>query len=612
MCKRRVVWAGWWVAVFVAVWSVSARAQTAPAAPLASAFVVQGAAVFDGHALHPDTDVLVRDGRIATLGRPGQRLDVPSGATVIAGRGRTLLPGLIDSHTHSYGPARRDALRLGVTTELEMFGQAAGMPAAKADRTAMGVAAGADLWSAGILATVPRGHGTQYGFKIPTVDQPAQAEAFVAARAQEGSDYLKIVIEDGSAFAHQTPSLNGETVAALSRAARAAGLMPVAHVSTAADAVLALRNGVAGLVHVYMTRPASAELVELAVQRKAFVVSTLSVAATVSGADEGRRLADDAQLAPWLAVGQTASLRASFPAAWQNAQLLPQAIDNVRSLHAAGVPLLAGTDAGNPGTAHGASMHSELALLVRAGLTPIQALTAATALPARHFGLADRGRIAVGLRADLLLVQGDPTQDILATRAIVALWKNGHAVDRSLQADERPLPAAPAAAAQALISDFEDGSLRASQGQAWMVTADTMAGGKSTATQAWLSGGADGSAGCLQVQGVVAPELPYAWAGTLYMPGSQPFAPVDFGARRTLVFKVRGPARELRAMIFSGPASNRQPAQVVFSVSPQWTEQRIPLSRFAGVDLSQLRGLAFTAGLPAGPFSFDIDDVRIE
>lgn len=479
MCKRPAVVAGWLVAVLVAASTVSARAQTAPTAPVAPTFVVQGAAVFDGHALHPDSDVLVREGRIAALGRPGQRLDVPAGAAVIAGRGRTLLPGLIDSHTHSYGPARRDALRLGVTTELEMFGQAAGLPAAKAERTALGAASGADLWSAGILATVPRGHGTQYGFKIPTVDQPAQAEAFVAARVQEGSDYLKIVIEDGSAFAHQTPSLNGETVAALSRAARAAGLMPVAHVSTAADAVLALRNGVAGLVHVYMTRPASAELVELAVQRKAFVVPTLSVAATVSGAEEGRRLADDAQLAPWLAVGQTASLRASFPAAWQNAQLLPQAIENVRNLHAAGVPLLAGTDAGNPGTAHGASMHGELALLVRAGLTPTQALTAATALPAQHFGLADRGRIAVGRRADLLLVQGDPTQDILATRAIVALWKNGHAVDRSLQADERPLPAAPAAAAQALVSDFDDGSLRASQGQAWMVTADSMAGGKS-------------------------------------------------------------------------------------------------------------------------------------
>ncbi len=77
-----------------------------------------------------------------------------------------------------------------------------------------------------------------------------------------------------------------------------------------------------------------------------------------------------------------------------------------------GVPLLAGTDAPNPGTTHGASLHRELELLVAAGLTPIEALTAATSTPARVFGLRDRGRIAPGLRADLLLVDGEPVDDI--------------------------------------------------------------------------------------------------------------------------------------------------------------------------------------------------------
>jgi imidazolonepropionase-like amidohydrolase len=94
------------------------------------------------------------------------------------------------------------------------------------------------------------------------------------------------------------------------------------------------------------------------------------------------------------------------------------------------VEILAGSDAPNPGTAHGASLHHELELLVRAGLTPIEALRAATSAPARRFGLADRGRIAPGQRADLLLVAGDPTADILATRAIERIWKNGAVVER--------------------------------------------------------------------------------------------------------------------------------------------------------------------------------------
>ena len=92
--------------------------------------------------------------------------------------------------------------------------------------------------------------------------------------------------------------------------------------------------------------------------------------------------------------------------------------------------ILAGTDVPNPGTAHGVSMHRELELLVQAGLTPQEALAAGTSRPADCFGLDDRGRIAPGLRADLLLVRGDPTTDILATRDIVAVLRSGVRVDR--------------------------------------------------------------------------------------------------------------------------------------------------------------------------------------
>ena len=95
----------------------------------------------------------------------------------------------------------------------------------------------------------------------------------------------------------------------------------------------------------------------------------------------------------------------------------------MRQLKAANVLILAVTDAPNPGTMHGASIHRELELLVQAGLTPLEALASATSVPAAIFGLADRGRIAPALRADLLLVQGDPTADIQATTiAMVHLW----------------------------------------------------------------------------------------------------------------------------------------------------------------------------------------------
>ena len=90
-----------------------------------------------------------------------------------------------------------------------------------------------------------------------------------------------------------------------------------------------------------------------------------------------------------------------------------------------GVPILAGTDAPNPGSWNGVSMHGELELLVRAGLSPSEALATATSVPAKTFHLSDRGRIAPTLRADLLLVPGDPTHDITVTRNIVSVWKVG-------------------------------------------------------------------------------------------------------------------------------------------------------------------------------------------
>ena len=106
---------------------------------------------------------------------------------------------------------------------------------------------------------------------------------------------------------------------------------------------------------------------------------------------------------------------------------------SVAALHRAGVTVLAGTDANQTPAAPasppmGASLHDELALLVDAGLTPAEALRATTSSAADHFDLPDRGRLTVGLRADLVLLERDPTSDIDATRAIRAVWVAGERV----------------------------------------------------------------------------------------------------------------------------------------------------------------------------------------
>src|SRR6185503_2991197 len=109
-----------------------------------------------------------------------------------------------------------------------------------------------------------------------------------------------------------------------------------------------------------------------------------------------------------------------------------------KELHAAGVPLITGTDAPVPGGTYGASTLDEMALFVGDGLTPVEALIAGTSAPAKAFHLNDRGEIRVGKRADLVLVEGDPTRNIDDVKNIDAVWKRGIAVQRVTAAPTKP------------------------------------------------------------------------------------------------------------------------------------------------------------------------------
>jgi imidazolonepropionase-like amidohydrolase len=422
-------------------------AVLAPAAARAQEgrdFAVVDARVFDGERVLPRATVVVRGGRIASVSaaRPGR---LP--AAVVEGRGRTLLPGLVDAHFHAQNEAALAAsMRFGVTTVLDHFNFADNVAALRPLRARPDLA---DFRTAISGATAPGGHGTQYGRPTPTVTTPDSAEAFVAARVADGADHVKIIVERGSA-ARPFETLDSATAHALVRAAHRRRLLAVAHVTRAADAAMALGAGVDGLVHVWFDTGAVPAVAALARARGAFVVPTIGVGRATLGADAARLVADP-RVGPWLPARVVATLSDTMghlrglpdSAARAVVAHAPRARADrraaVRGLHAAGVTILAGTDAINTGATPGASLHAELLALVESGLSPTEALVAATSAPARAFRLGDRGRIAPGLRADLLLVDGDPTADVTATRAIVGVWKQGVRLRRE--------PAEPAARA---------------------------------------------------------------------------------------------------------------------------------------------------------------------
>jgi imidazolonepropionase-like amidohydrolase len=520
-------------------------------------FVIRNARIFNGTRTLESATVVVKDGKIASV---SHGVSAPPGLPVVEGAGKTLLPGLIDSHTHAFGDALRQALEFGVTTELDMFtdwryAQQIKKQQAEGKDTDL-----ADLRSAGTLATAPKGHGTEYGLDIPTITGPAEAQAFVDARVAEGSDYIKIIYT----VPHATPTVSKETMAALIQAAHKRGKMAVVHINSRQGAVDALEAGADGLAHLFADQPPGPDFGRFVAAHHAFVITTLTVlerSSTYTNAEEA-----------------------------------------LRQLKAAHVPILAGTDAPNLG-AHGAALHHELELLVLAGLTPLEALRAATSTPASVFHLDDRGVVAVGARADLLLVAGDPTTDIKATRNIVGIWKAGVALNPRAVAAQAGLGAGN-------VSDFEDGTTKAAFGFGWLATADKVAGGKSEAEIKVVPDGANGGKYSLLVEGEIRQGFVFPFGGAAFYPGPKPMEPANLSAAKSIRFWAKGDGKTYRVMVYT-KAGGYMPAIQTFAAGGAWCEYTFPLSAFGGTDGHDITAIVFAAGPDPQQFSFQIDDVRL-
>ncbi len=390
--------------------------------------LIRNVRIFDGERMLEADAVLLRDGIITDV---GTEITPSFGIRIVDGQGGTLLPGLIDCHVHARLVNLEQALAFGVTTEMDMFNRTENvgeMHAAAAHRADV-----ADIRSS-LRGIIPPGG---WLFKdAPTVRDPEGAVAFVNARVVEGADYIKAFLDPGGG-----PSgLTLETLRALVEAAHASGKIVLAHAESGTAARMFLEAGGNALAHVLKDLDIDPDFIGLLRRNVGFVVPTLRVSALCSseGGKARRELLDHPRMGPYVAPRIRELWTRDLP---EIARLdFAGALRSTRALHEAGIPILAGTDAAvgiptqdSPAwwvAGHGIALHHELALLVQAGLTPSQVLAAATSLPARCFGLADRGRIVSGLRADLLLVGGDPTREITATREIIGIWRSGVQLDR--------------------------------------------------------------------------------------------------------------------------------------------------------------------------------------
>ncbi len=403
------------------------------------------------------------DGTIQAVADGGSLAPV-AGERRIDGAGKTLLPGLIDSHAHfeSHGEALWDVglpklddigeayLYAGVTTALVMQGSTEQFD--YFHRAEQGKVASPHLYMAGPRVTAPNGFPINlYRALLPwplsslatrpmkTAANAEEARAVVDETALEFSPTFYKITSD--AFPPGAPKLSTEAMVAAIQRAKEKGMRPTAHIGAPEDVLIA---GEAGL-ELFAHPPTSAVFTDAQVARLAqlkipFVSTQRFLTATEDLAqDHGTPL--DHAIVRADTLEKFANRPADFrypgvPEGMDVEALLAKDKQNLREnalkVWRAGIPLFVGTDAGSPGVIPGSSLHRELRALVAAGMPPTDVLKAATSAPADFLDPQHRfGRVRVGQRADLLLVKGDPTQDIAATEAIVEVFQDGKRLARS-------------------------------------------------------------------------------------------------------------------------------------------------------------------------------------
>ena len=392
-------------------------------------FAIAGATLIDGTNAPavPDAVVIVRDGRIVAAG-PRAATPIPRGMSVVDGRGQTLLAGLWEMHTHAsgveFGPAH---LAAGITTARDCGGEMDFLIAAR-DAVEKQHAIGPRMLLAGLIDA-----GGAKAFGHVTAETPNEGRATVARYHAAGFEQIKL-------YTFLTP----DVVAAIDAEAHRLGMTVTGHVPQALTTMAGIEAGMDQINHLnYVTSmmrtpgaaggavdvqsDAARRAIQFLLDHHTVVDPTASWGemASHSGAVDVASFEPGILQAPAVLDAKFRGMGGASTADQMHTRQT-QTLAVIGALHRAGVPIVPGSDTGLVGF----GLHREIELYVQAGMTPLEAIQSATIVSARAMGLAaDVGTVEVGKRADLILVDGDPLQDIRALRRVTRVVTNGRLYD---------------------------------------------------------------------------------------------------------------------------------------------------------------------------------------
>src|SRR5215468_3518025 len=413
---------------------------------------LRGARVIDGRGGAPidDAVIVMRDGRVAAIG-PSAATAVPPDAQVVDYSGKTIIPGLISDHSHigifvglKAAPENynRDAI-LRQLKQLEAYGvttvMALGLNAPLfyelRPELHAGRLPGADLFGAdqgiGVAGGQPSAAVVPVGDnQVSRPDTVEMARESIRQMATRKTDMVKIWLDSAGGL---MPKLKPEVYSAVIDEAHKNGLRVAAHIYDLDDAKAIVRAGVDIIAHGVRDKPVDSEFIDMMKARSVWYISTIVLDYTNFVFAEQPSWTRE----PFFQRALHPAVRAqlddadyrertlALPATAKNRAAVTTNKQNLKAVQDAGVRVGFGSDSGVGLRIPGVAEHLELALMVEAGLTPMQAITNATSNAAALLKLDDRGVLASGKFADLVVLEGDPSVDISNSRKIHAVWHRG-------------------------------------------------------------------------------------------------------------------------------------------------------------------------------------------